>query len=186
MNIKIEISNASDYMKNTSMVSWKKYFSKYSLSLIIVLIAGVMGIAIGTLNFGPEPALINNFHYTNWNFGAFLGFTCIFLDLYLLYMLFKGKAKFIKKVKVAADRVATGTNKIIIEMDEHHFLYQNDDSRIELKWALFVHFTLYMEHILLCVDEHTYAYYVIDKKLLSSDEFSQLHEFLKNKIPYLP
>lgn len=125
--------------------------------------------------------IVTNITYFQLNiFVAFGIVGCIYSGFILMH-LYNQKKAFLKMSALAAGKHAAGTNEVIIQLNDEEVIYQDSNCKQELKWNLFSEYALYKHYIFLIVGGAPIASIVIDRRLISESEATELISFLKQR-----
>jgi hypothetical protein len=189
MNIIIKDNNAGESIIDQNSVRWKLYARKTSKFFVLTYTLGLLLFIIGMQKFseyGWKTFDGQYTYYTNWHFTESLGLVIILFTTYLLIIQFKTKKKFLKTVKIISDRHLKTTNEILIQATEDNLTYRSYELNQEIKWWLFSSYTLYDNYLFLNVEGNEKTGITLDKRLMNTEEFNQLLEFIKKRLVLKP
>jgi hypothetical protein len=185
MNIIIKDTNASENIIAQSSAKWKFYSKKVIKFFIILYASGLFMFISGMIEFGKYGAVHFNGeikHYTNWQFPESFGFVLHMIATYLLIMFFINKKKFFKKANEIAGRHLRTTNEITIQIQDDHISYKSYELVQEFKWWLISSYMIKDNYLFLNYDENYQSCLIIDKRLMSPEEFDQLLALVKQRV----
>jgi hypothetical protein len=184
MNIKINNSNAAQSCLDQNKALWHLLIKDHLKRLLVPLIVSLSLIAFGLYDFNESGIVVTMGKITHYNFHLFLSIGIVLLVIVLLTLikLIKEKSMFFQKVNRLALGHSQNSNTITIDLTENSVKFQSHELTREMKWTVFSNYKVYKNYVILLVESYIVGPIVIDKRLISENEYSELINFIKTKL----
>lgn len=170
MEIKVKISNAAQDYVDQNDVLWKLQTKKNS-RIYILLIIGVASFIFGLFDnstvFGTRLLM---------DFGIIL----IIVSIMILYTISVQKTHFKTAVLITARKYHQENNEALIEINPNFIKFTDYQLTKEMKWGMFSSYTIFENYIFISQNLLNSSV-ILDKRLISENEYSELISFLKSK-----
>lgn len=184
MDIKINNTNAAQICLDQNKALWDIFTKNHFKRLIFPLTFSLLLIAFGLFDFNNNDKVVTMGNTTYYNFHLSLSIGIVFLvtTLMSLIRLVREKSIFFQKVNRLALGHSQNSNTITIELSENSVKYQSHELTQEMKWSVFSNYKVYKNYIILTVESYILASVIVDKRLISENEYSELINFIKTKL----
>ena len=175
MDITIKARNSQQRVFELNSIRWKLLMARYKKINIFQFLAGIIFLYLGIIN--REKVIPKDI-----NIGISLGIAFILLGAIYSYHNYVNKKKFYRKIQILSKRIEKNHDEILIHITGESIRYEDFELSQELKWSLISHYKIYNDLLFLIMDEHLLTSIIIDKNLITEEEFSELYSFVKNKL----
>ncbi|MFI0426860.1 MAG: hypothetical protein ACH34V_07885 [Flavobacterium sp.] len=191
--IEIRNKNASETTIINNKIIWDIYLKKQIKFLLIVysigiafLVYGITEIdnpAIRSIKVTKSQGKINEIaNYYDFHFSTSLGFVVLIMATISLINYFKQKKAFFKKIEKISENLLKTNNEVLIKIDDEFVKYYSPKLVMEIKWELISNYSMDNNRIFLYIDEFVQSTIIIDRKVISLEEYNYLLDLLNKKI----
>lgn len=185
MNITLEYTDAAKHIDQLTKILWKRYAKKAMLFFILFYGVGLWSFIMGMTAFSSYNKSVymeKSISYTNWHLSESFGLVIILITSYVLYLYFRNRSNYFKTSKRVIDRHLISENKIVVNINENAVTYKSAHLNSELKWPLFIHYTILNNYILLYTDQTILSSIAIDKNLLTDTDLTLFNNFINSRL----
>ena len=191
--IEIRDSNASVSSIKNNNIRWNIYSKKMFKFFLIVYSVGIALLIYGIFNFNEfsrksyskfefkTQIIQTNNYYSNWHISESIGIVMLFIAFVQSINYYNQKKIFFKNANDISIKLLETSNEILIKIDNEFVKYYSPDLNIEIKWKLISKYSIYNNHLLLYLDEGKQSILVIDKSLISLEEYNYLLAIINKK-----
>ena len=160
---------------------------------LIVYSVGIALLIYGIFNFNEfsrksyskfefkTQIIQTNNYYSNWHISESIGIVMLFIAFVQSINYYNQKKIFFKNANDISIKLLETSNEILIKIDNEFVKYYSPDLNIEIKWKLISKYSIYNNHLLLYLDEGKQSILVIDKSLISLEEYNYLLAIINKK-----
>jgi hypothetical protein len=174
MEIKIVTSNFDDILQQNK-IKWKLFIRKRLLENLLFIIIGILFI---TMQFFSS----NKPHQNFWNLETSVGGSFLLLAIIYFYHIAKARYKFLFRAKKYVRDFKKNGRAIEIKITDDYVTYIDYESSVEVKWTIFTSYKYYYNYLFLNTIDEYLGGFVINRKDISEEQFSELFNFVSKKL----
>jgi hypothetical protein len=191
MEIIIDGTDVSEYIKETGKIRWKSSLRRQYLGTLIFFLFGALILTIGVSS--GNTISMTTYKYENnstteyttkydYHTSLGLGIGFMLIALYFVYIIYRQKSKFFLGIAKICARHRQFSDNFSIKINNDHMCYRDFELIRDQKWSTFSHYMVYNDDLLLFQDDFYISSIVIQKAQLSDKDYSDLLNFVKSKL----
>ncbi len=171
----IEIPFEKDEFIKANILRWNLNNKKNKKQALNTLIGGVVVFVLGLIakcDDGENNPLM------------FIGGFLIVATLFIVFVKFTVRMKYLNKIKNLAEKYKARTMNYTYEFTNEYISYTDPEKQIVLKWSLFTYYTVYKDILVLVYEDSFANSFFINREDMSSVKYDQVISLVKEKLKY--
>ncbi len=171
----IEIPFEKDGFIKANILRWNLNNKKNKKQALNTLIGGVVVFVLGLIakcDDGENNPLM------------FIGGFLIVATLFIVFVKFTVRKKYLNKIKNLAEKYKARTMNYTYELTNEYISYTDPEKQIVLKWSLFTYYTVYKDILVLVYEDSFANSFFINREDMSSVKYDQVISLVKEKLKY--
>jgi len=183
MEITIKNSETSKTILEESKVKWK-FFMRRTMWAIIIPFAGGISFLIPEFTGTNQMTTKTNGNAIIYDYHIDLAIGVGFIMLAALYSfnLLISKISFFDRAHILSNKHKLFSDESILYVTDECIKYEDFELKQEIKWSFFSHYKLYKNYLFLIIIETPLSAFLIDRRLLSEKDFSELLAFVRTRL----
>jgi hypothetical protein len=180
----IDNNRAQSFLEQNAFI-WKRYEKRHLYAILFCFIIGVIFSVVGFNSYNEYGKMENfkNVTYINIHLMESVGILFLLFSGIHIFRFFKMKKQFFDKIKLITDRYTQkDANVIYINLTDASVSYQSHFSKIEFVWEAVTGYHINGNLIFLYTSDAIESAIIIDKRLLSAADFSELSVFIHSRV----
>ena len=173
MEIIIKRPNNDDLLEQNS-IKWK-LFTKGNIILFVYAFMGIFFLV------GNWLTLKDGEYF--WGFISSFGLSLVFLSLFYFSHIYQNKIKYLSRTKQILSRFKNQNEGIEIKITNTSVSYKDFEAYSDMKWTCFTEYKLYKNYLVLIINKQSLSSIAINRNEISGSQFTELFEFVKNRLP---